>query len=211
MESKKELKLKKEVIIGAAVLIALLVVLAFLYIGADKAEKGDTVSVNYAGYLENGTLYDTNIEKIALENGILKDSFESLTFKAGAGELIKGFDNAVIGMSAGDTKRVTILPEDAYPYSEALVLRYMPRISELDRLLEIPESSFNKLFQKAPEIGDVITNEQLPFPIKVLNITDGNVLIETLVKPGDKIKLPGTSWESDVLKISKMTFTIKHN
>ncbi|MFA4820363.1 MAG: peptidylprolyl isomerase [Candidatus Aenigmatarchaeota archaeon] len=60
--------------------------------------KGDNVSVDYTGMFENGTIFDSG----------------KLQFSAGAGQMIKGFDAAVIGMHEGEEKNVTIKPEDAY-------------------------------------------------------------------------------------------------
>ena len=56
--------------------------------------------------LENGTIFDSSVGRAPLE------------FNAGAGQMIKGFDTAVIGMHLNEEKTVTIKPEDAYgPYS----------------------------------------------------------------------------------------------
>lgn len=67
-----------------------------------KVHAGDKVKVNYTGRLTDGNIFDSSIGKTPLE------------FTAGAGQMIKGFDDAVIGMKVGDTKNVTIPPEQAY-------------------------------------------------------------------------------------------------
>ena len=66
------------------------------------AQNGDTVSVVYTGTFENGTVFDSNVDKALLE------------FSVGSGQMIKGFDSAVIGMKEGDVKNVTLPPNDAY-------------------------------------------------------------------------------------------------
>jgi FKBP-type peptidyl-prolyl cis-trans isomerase 2 len=63
---------------------------------------GDHVSVDYTGKLEDGTVFDSSSGRGPLE------------FDAGAGQMIAGFDAAVIGMKEGDEKTITILPQDAY-------------------------------------------------------------------------------------------------
>ena len=65
-------------------------------------ENGDHVAVEYTGTLENGTVFDSSAGKMPLE------------FDAGKGQMIKGFDQAVIGMREGEEKTVTIKPEDGY-------------------------------------------------------------------------------------------------
>jgi len=70
--------------------------------GAATAKAGDTVKVDYTGTLTDGTVFDSSIGKTPLE------------FTVGAGQMIKGFDNAVLGMKVGQNKTVVLPPEDAY-------------------------------------------------------------------------------------------------
>ena len=65
-----------------------------------KAKDGDTVKVHYTGTLENGEVFDTSQER------------EPLEFQLGEGQLIPGFENAVIGMSEGDSTTVDIPIKD---------------------------------------------------------------------------------------------------
>jgi FKBP-type peptidyl-prolyl cis-trans isomerase 2 len=79
------------------------------------AASGDTVSVNYIGKLTNGQLFDTSIKEEAQKAGFpLRPSYAPLTFKVDAGQMIPGFDAAVVGMKEGEEKTVTIAPEQAY-------------------------------------------------------------------------------------------------
>ncbi len=85
------------------------------------AKTGDTVKVHYTGKLEDGTVFDSSVER------------EPLEFKIGEGRIIPGFEKAVIGMSPGERKSQTV-PCDA---------AYGPRNEELVQLVErsaIPES-----------------------------------------------------------------------
>ena len=63
---------------------------------------GDNVSVDYTGMFENGTVFDSSAGRVLLE------------FSVGAGQMIKGFDAAVVGMHLGEERNVTIKPDDAY-------------------------------------------------------------------------------------------------
>jgi len=67
-----------------------------------KAKSGDTVKVHYTGTLEGGEVFDTSRGK------------EPLEFTVGGGQLIKGFDEAVVGMAKGDSISVTIAAAEAY-------------------------------------------------------------------------------------------------
>ena len=66
-----------------------------------KAQAGNSVAVHYTGKLEDGTVFDSSIER------------EPLEFKMGEGQMIKGFENAVDGMAVGEKTTVAIEPSEA--------------------------------------------------------------------------------------------------
>lgn len=89
-----------------------------------KIENGDTISVNYVGKLEDGTIFDTSVKEVAVEAGIYIQmrNYDLLTFTIGEGQMIKGFDEGVVGMQVGEEKTLTIPPEEAYgEYREEFV------------------------------------------------------------------------------------------
>lgn len=91
------------------------------------AKTGDNVSIDYTLTLPNGTLMDTSLEQVAKDGGIYnaERNYTPISFVIGSGDLINGFNDAVIGMKAGETKNVTLPPEQAYGYYNAsLVLPY---------------------------------------------------------------------------------------
>lgn len=67
-----------------------------------SAQTGNTVKVHYTGKLDDETVFDSSRQRDPLE------------FTLGKGELIRGFEDAVVGMTVGDAKTVTITSEDAY-------------------------------------------------------------------------------------------------
>ncbi|HII02767.1 TPA: FKBP-type peptidyl-prolyl cis-trans isomerase, partial [Methanosarcinaceae archaeon] len=69
-------------------------------------ESGDIISVDYVGELEDGTVFDTSVKEVAVEAGIYNEQreYEPLTFTVGAGQMIKGFDEGVVGMKVGEEK-----------------------------------------------------------------------------------------------------------
>jgi len=77
------------------------------------AKEGDTVRVHYTGKLEDGTVFDTS------EDGA------SMEFKIGSGDLLKVFEQGIIGMSIGDKKTLNIPMEEAYgPRKDEMVFEY---------------------------------------------------------------------------------------
>jgi peptidylprolyl isomerase len=67
-----------------------------------QAKIGDTVQVHFEGFLEDGTIF-----------GSTRDE-EPFEFTIGEKNMLPGFENAVIGMQKGETKTITLAPEEAY-------------------------------------------------------------------------------------------------
>ena len=68
-----------------------------------KVEKGNNVKVHYTGTLTDGQQFDSS-----------RDRGETLNFTVGTGQMIAGFDSAVMGMEVGEVKDITISPDQAY-------------------------------------------------------------------------------------------------
>lgn len=69
----------------------------------EPAKEGDTVTVHYAGTLQDGTEFDNS-----------KKRGETFVFTIGAGKVIKGWEEGLIGMKVGGQRVLVIPPEKAY-------------------------------------------------------------------------------------------------
>lgn len=121
----------------------------------EQAQKGDTVQVHYTGRLSDGQVFDSS------EGG------EPLEFKVGAGEVIKGFDVGVEGMSVGDRKRIEIESADAYG-------------ERIDGLVQtISRDGLN--LDTEPRVGMSLVM-QLPdgnqIPVAVTGVTDDSITLD---------------------------------
>ncbi|MFH1575871.1 MAG: FKBP-type peptidyl-prolyl cis-trans isomerase [Candidatus Nealsonbacteria bacterium] len=77
--------------------------------GAGEAAKNnDIVSVHYTGTLLDGTKFDSSV-----------DRGQPFSFNLGAGMVIAGWDQGVLGMKAGEKRKLTIAPDLAYGASGA--------------------------------------------------------------------------------------------
>jgi FKBP-type peptidyl-prolyl cis-trans isomerase len=68
-----------------------------------QAELGDTATVHYTGWLANGTKFDSSL-----------DRKEPFSFRLGAGQVIRGWDEGVMGMKVGGKRKLIIPPQLGY-------------------------------------------------------------------------------------------------
>ncbi|MBW2966735.1 peptidylprolyl isomerase [Candidatus Woesearchaeota archaeon] len=120
-----------------------------------KIKKGDKIKVDYTGTLEDGSVFDTSEGKQPLE------------FTVGEGKIIKGFDNAVIGMEKGQEKQVKIESKDAYGGPNPGMIKKIPR----DKLPPNPE----------PKPGMILalkTPDGNQFPARIREVNDKEITID---------------------------------
>jgi FKBP-type peptidyl-prolyl cis-trans isomerase len=68
-----------------------------------EAKTGANVSVHYTGWLTNGSKFDSSV-----------DRNEPFKFKLGGGQVIKGWDQGVVGMKVGGKRKLLIPPSMGY-------------------------------------------------------------------------------------------------
>ena len=71
------------------------------------SKAGDTLVMNYTGRLTNGTVVDSNIDPKF-------SHVQPFKFTLGAGQVIRGWDEGLVGMKVGEKKTLTIPPEKGY-------------------------------------------------------------------------------------------------
>ena len=142
-----------------------------------QAKAGDTVRVHYEGQLSDGTIFDSSLERDPIE------------FILGQDTVIPGFEQAVIGMEVGESKDVSIPPEDGFgEYSEDLVVHIEKSIlppdinPELGMQLEVSSEEEDeetpRVFTIAEIAEDSVTldgnhplaGEKIAFKIELLEI-----------------------------------------
>ena len=118
-------------------------------------ENGNNVSVHYRGTLSNGTEFDNS-----------KSRGQTLNFTVGSGQMIPGFDRALLGMSAGETKTVTFGPDDAYGARNE------------EAIQDVPKSAFGEGFQFL--VGEVVQGNgpQGPFMAKIQEEREEEVVLD---------------------------------
>jgi len=91
-----------------------------------EAVKYSIITVNYTGWLEDGTKFDSS----------LNSGREPLRFTLGAGQMIQGFDQGILGMKVGGKRKLTIPPNLGYgSQDKGIIPPNSTLIFELDLLI----------------------------------------------------------------------------
>jgi len=128
-----------------------------------QAKQGDRVKVDYTGKLDDGSVFDSSI----CEDDECGCGHGPLEFTVGEGEVIPGFEAAIVGMSPGETKTIHIPVEDAYG----------ERIDEM--VAEVPRGDLPP--EMNPEVGQQLEVTQADgqvFQVMVTEVTDDTITID---------------------------------
>lgn len=121
----------------------------------NKAKKGDHVKVHYKGKLTSGEQFDSS------------EGREPLAFTVGAGQMIKGFDDAIPGMEPGEKKTINIAPEHAYGETKA------------EAIIEFPKSNIPEDMKLEPGMKLQLQNQAgQPIPVTVTEVKDDVVVLD---------------------------------
>jgi peptidylprolyl isomerase len=118
-------------------------------------EDQDVVKVHYTGTLANGEVFDSS------------EGREPLEVTMGEGQLIIGFENALMGMAVKEKKTFTLAPDDAYGQRDTNAVHRFPR-SQIPPDMEI-------------EVGQVLalsSPQGQQVPAKVVELTDDQVILD---------------------------------
>lgn len=128
-----------------------------------QAKQGDKVKVHYTGKLDDGEVFDSS----ECEDDGCGCGSGPLEFTIGEGNVIPGFEAAVVGMSVGESKEVNIPVDEAYgQHMEELV-----GVVERSRL---PEGL-------VPEVGgqlEVTREDGETFPVLITSVTETEVTLD---------------------------------
>lgn len=118
-------------------------------------KKGDKIKIEYTGKLDDGTVFDSSENK------------EPLEFTVGSNEIIKGVDEAVVGMEKGEEKEIDVSPEEAYgPYNA-------------DMKQKVPKESLPKDQEIKPGMRMIAQSQNgQKIPVKVDDVDEKEVTLD---------------------------------
>jgi FKBP-type peptidyl-prolyl cis-trans isomerase 2 len=116
-------------------------------------KKGDTIKVAYTGTKKDGSEFDKS------------QPDQPLSFTVGSGQVIPGFDEAVLGMEMGEKKTFTIPADKAYGAIEAQLVQQVER----------------ERFPMEPKVGSSVaiqTQDGMQLPAKITQVTSTHVTLD---------------------------------
>lgn len=119
------------------------------------AKTDNIVKVHYKGTLSNGEVFDTSEGK------------EPLEFKLGAGQILPGFENGIVGMQAGESKKINIPAAEAYGERKEELVQEVPR-TQLPEEIK-PEVGL-RLMSKSPDGQDI--------PLVVADVKEETITVD---------------------------------
>jgi FKBP-type peptidyl-prolyl cis-trans isomerase 2 len=215
------------------VLIAILMVSAssvavLLYTGSQSNQgptvevvvNGDSVKVNYIGRLDDGRVFDTSLWDVASNDALYPKSlsfnlraqsaYTPLQFTVGAGQMITGFDQGVLGMSVDETKVITVPPDEGYGDMNASLLFTMPLLV-LASVYDITNYTiFYSVYSEVPKAGMVVQDPLYGWDILVVDANSKSDTVLLMNKPmvgqkfavyGEPDSTPPTGWYAEVVSV----------
>ena len=139
-----------------------------------QAKDGDTVKVHYTGKLNDGTVFDSSVGR------------DPLQFKIGDKKLIAAFEQCLVGMQVGESKSITLEPEEAYGMYRQEMVAEVKRSNlpenitpEVGLMLQIKQPEGQTLQVRISEVNDEtvtldgnhpLAGKTLSFDIELLEI-----------------------------------------
>ena len=120
-----------------------------------QVKAGDLVRVHYTGKLTNGEQFDSSVGR------------EPLEYTVGAGQMIKGFDDALPGMAIGQKKTINIPAADAYGEKND------------DAIIEFPKENVPADMKLEPGMQLTLSNQQgQPVPVVVVDVKEDVIILD---------------------------------
>ncbi len=121
-----------------------------------QVKQGDTVKVHYTGTLNDGSEFDSSYKRN-----------EPIEFQTGTGQMIQGFDNAVMEMTVGEKKTVNIPAAQAYGEQNP------------EAMMAVPRTNFPPEFEFV--VGEMVqgqTETGQPLQAIILEVMDEEVVLD---------------------------------
>lgn len=165
---------------------------------------GDVVYLNYTGFFTDGSVFDTTQNDIGTDFRVIQSDvfqprslYEPQPFHPDRGELVEGFEEAIIGMRQGEYKSFFVPEDKAYSVHEEVEVN---RTETIPLFEEWPTSEFQRAFRQPPAQWLPVTHRKWNWTAQVESISEeGMVMLRHMPSVGD-IATP-YGWDTEVISI----------
>ena len=174
-----------------------------------RIEPGDIVTVDYTGsFGDTGRIFDTSLRRVAVDN-VTYPKAVSFTWRAqwnslsiapvGGGKVIKGFDEGIIGLAVGDSKRIVVPPEKGYGSPDPAKVFERPLLQEIPARVVMNETAFADKYGTSAVDGLIVKD---PFWSWEVRVSLSNNIVTIINSPaiGERLR-PYGAWDARVTAI----------
>lgn len=161
---------------------------------SSKIKEGDLVSVNFTAMTEKGELVRTTYEKTAQDPGLQKSAyfetgavFGPEDVIAGRSGSIPGLSEAVIGMTAGEKKKVSLQPDNASGSIDPAKRKEVPCVKNMPKTIRLSPQEYVRDFRTFPVVGKEVPITPY-FKAAVVEVSEQFAVLECQVKDGERFE-----------------------
>jgi len=174
-----------------------------------RIEPGDLVIVGYVGtFADNGRVFDTSYKRVAEDNVTYpkaasfgwRNQWTNLSIEpVGAGKVIKGFDDGIVGLAIGDSKRIVVPPDMGYGSPDPTKVFERPLLQEVPAREVMNTTAFSDKYGASAQEGLIVKD---PFWAWNATVSLSNNVVTVLNSPaiGERLR-PYQAWNARVVGI----------
>lgn len=203
------------VVIVAAVIIGYLVAtLPPALVPPNVVQAGDTVSVNYIGFFDDGRVFDTSIQAVAEDNATYpkavsfqpRRTYTPLSFPVGgpSSTVIEGFEQGVLlptPMRVGEVREVTVPPEIGYGPTDPTKVDMRPLRVELTQFESLLRTEFEDQFQREPVAGRTFKHPVWEWNTTIVEASGDFVTLMHVPEVGMTLRPSFVAWDVQVVDV----------
>lgn len=172
----------------------------------DLVRAGNTIKVDYTGYLATHEVFDSSVKAVGSDQAFAKSAsfkaptdgtYQPLTFQVNSGQMIKGFDAAVVGMGKGQTRTIRVPPALGYGKFET---QRVNLTETFPMKFTLPRLNFTITYGEEAVPNKVVVEPFWGWKVQVLSTSPDTVSL--MIMPEINSTLFPYGWETKVLEVN---------
>jgi len=174
-----------------------------------KVIMGDKVTVDYAGWFDDGRVFDTSLPGVATDNATYPkavnfqfrgvSAYKPFEFTVGQGVIV-GWSEGVIGMTLKETRTVVVPSEKGYGLTDRSKVLTMPIVESQPVIEQTSVQWFKDNYSTNPNLGTVVKDKTYGWEKTVISVEGDVVLLKNEPAVGDRLTTTWP-WKGDVISI----------